>query len=373
LRLLTRRVRLSVDENNAGMQIYIDKQSEVPARDQLRQQIIFLIGTGQLSIGTELPSVRQLARRLKVHHNTISHAYSQLTRDGWLIKKRGRRLVVGQTTKSRIEDFRDLDDLIDRAIRLAHSHGYSLQELVARVRARLLAEPADHLLLVAPERELAELIRAEIGEAVGREPDACSVSLLEQNPSIAIGAIVVTPSYFGAKVQLAVSADRTIVPISYSVADEHVAALRNLSRPSVIGVVSVSSLFLETANGLLAPAIGRRHSFREFLLQKPADGTNQLTLANYSPDDQSLRPSDAWRVPDDTFGDMFRVSQVRGGAGRELVSSADLKCFDLLFCDSLGYRVVKHPRSVKYRLISEGSLAEIGNIANAMLRKGKED
>ena len=60
------------------MQIHINKESEVPARDQLRQQIIFLIATGQLSVGTELPSVGQLARRLKVHHNTISHAYSQL-------------------------------------------------------------------------------------------------------------------------------------------------------------------------------------------------------------------------------------------------------------------------------------------------------
>ena len=369
LRPLTSSVRLSVLENMAGMQIYIDKRSDVPARDQLRQQIIFLISTGQLSIGMELPSVRQLARQLKVHHNTISHAYSRLTRDGWLIKKRGSRLVVGGTTKSRIEDFRDLDDLIDRAIRLARSHGYSLQQLTARVRARLLAEPSDHLLLVAPERNLAELIRAEIGEAVGREPDACSVSLLQQNPSIAIGAIVITPGYFAGKVQPAVSADRTVVPISYSLADEHIAAIRNLSQPSVIGVVSVSALFLETANGLLASAIGRRHSFREFLLQKPAGSTNQLILANYFPNEQSLRLADTWRLPDGEAGDRFRVPRVALSASRELASSADLQGIDLLFCDSLGYAVVKHRRCVKYRLISAESLAEIANIANAMLRK----
>jgi len=137
-------------------------------------------------------------------------------------------------------------------------------------------------------------------------------------------------------------------------------------------VVSVSALFLETANGLLAPAIGRRHSFREFLLQKPAGGTNQLTLANYLPNEQSLRLSDTWRLPDDTFGEV-RVSHVPGSVSREPASSADLKGFDLLFCDSLGYAVLKHRRSVKYRLISEESLAEIGNIANAMLRKEKED
>ena len=344
------------------MQIHIDKQSEVPARDQLRQQIIFLIGTGQLSIGMELPSVRQLARQLKVHHNTISHAYSQLTRDGWLVKKRGSRLVVGQTTKSRIEDFADLDDLIDRAIRLARSHGYSLQQLTSRVRARLLAEPSDHLLVVAPEKDLAELIRAEIGEAVGHQPDACSTSMLQQNPSIAIGAILITPSYFAARVRPAVSADRTVVPISYSPADEYIAAIRNLSQPSIIGVVSVSALFLETANGLLAPAIGRRHSFREFLLQKPAGSTRGLRLAYYSPNEESLSLSDTWRLPDEKFSDTHRRSHA------VLSSSPDLEGFDLLFCDSLGYAVVKHRRSVKYRLISERSLAEIENIAKAMLR-----
>jgi hypothetical protein len=287
-------------------------------------------------------------------------------------KETGSRLVVGQTTKAEIEDFRDLDDLIDRAIRLARGHGYSLQQLTARVRARLLAEPSDHLLLVAPERDLAELIRAEIREAVGHEPDACSVSLLQQNPSVAIGAIVITPSYFASKVQPTVSADRTVLPISYSLADEHIAAIRNLSRPSVIGVVSVSALFLETANGLLASAIGGRHSFREFLLQKPAGSTKQCTLACYFPNEQSLLLSDTWRLPHDRFGDRSRVSHVPGSADRELGSSADLKGFDLLFCDSLGYAVVKHRRSVKYRLISEESLAEIGNITNAMLRKGKE-
>src|SRR5215469_6972155 len=346
-----------------GMQIRIDKQSEVPARDQLRQQIIFLIGTGQLPIGTALPSVRELARRLKLHYNTVSHVYSQLAREGWLSKKRGARLVVGRPARnSRIEDFADLDDLIDRAIRLARSHGYSLQQLTTRVRARLLAEPSDHLLVVAPEKDLAELIRAEIAEAVGHQPDACSTSMLQQNPSIAIGAILITPNYFAARVRPAVPADRTVVPISYSPADAYIAAIRNLSQPSIIGVVSVSALFLETANGLLAPAIGRRHSFREFLLQKPAGSTHGLRLADYSPNEESLRLSDTWRLPDEESRDTHR------GSHAVLSVSPGLEGFDLLFCDSLGYAVVKHRRSVKYRLISEKSLAEIENIAKAMLR-----
>ena len=252
-----------------------------------------------------------------------------------------------------------------RALRASASGangGYSLQQLTSRVRARLLAEPADHLLVVAAEKDLAELIRAEIGEAVGHQPDAFSSSMLQQNPSIAIGAILITPSYFAPRVRPAVSADRTVVPISYSPADEYIAAIRNLSQPSVIGVVSVSALFLETATGLLAPAIGRRHSFREFLLRKAAGSTRGLRLADYPANEESLSLSDSWRLPDEKFSDAHRPSHAF------LSWSPDLQGFDLLFCDSLGYAVVKHPRRLKYRLISEKSLAEIENIAKAMLR-----
>jgi GntR family transcriptional regulator len=290
------------------MQIRIDKQSEVSARDQLRQQIIFLIGTGQLSIGAALPSVRELARRLKVHHNTVSHVYSRLVREGWLIQKRGSRMIVGHTISSRIEDFSDLDDLIDWAIRLARSHGYSLQQLTDRVRARLLAEPSDHLLLVAPERELAEIIRTEIAKPIGHQIAACSASMLQRNPSIAVGTVLVTPSYFLDKVESAVPADRTVVPISYSPADEHLAAIHSLSHASVVGVISVSALFLETANGLLAPAIGRRHSFREFLLQKATGGkAGQVILADYRASEHEPNLAEAWLLADCQFSNSFLI------------------------------------------------------------------
>jgi hypothetical protein len=49
-------------------------------------------------------------------------------------------------------------------------------------------------------------------------------------------------------------------------ADEHLQAIRRLETPSLVAVVSVTSYFLEMARRLLAPAVGRRHSIREYLL-----------------------------------------------------------------------------------------------------------
>ena len=49
------------------MDIRIDNSSEVPIRHQLAEQIVFLIATNRLAAGETLPSVREMARRLKIH------------------------------------------------------------------------------------------------------------------------------------------------------------------------------------------------------------------------------------------------------------------------------------------------------------------
>jgi DNA-binding transcriptional regulator YhcF (GntR family) len=62
------------------MEIRISKESDVPVREQLAEQIVFQIATEKLKPGQMLPSVRELARRLGIHHNTVSHAYQDLVR-----------------------------------------------------------------------------------------------------------------------------------------------------------------------------------------------------------------------------------------------------------------------------------------------------
>ena len=146
------------------MDIRIDSSNEVPIRRQLAEQIIFLIATERLKDGEHLPSVRELARRLKVHHNTVSEAYQDLVQRKWLERRRGSRLVV-LSREGHIEGL-TLDDLINRTIAIARENGYSLQQLRERVRERLLSEGPDHLLVVEQDQGLRDLIRAELRSAV---------------------------------------------------------------------------------------------------------------------------------------------------------------------------------------------------------------
>lgn len=107
------------------MEIRIDKNSEIPVRQQLAEHIIFAIATEKLKPGEALPSVRELARRLKIHHNTVSGAYQDLVSRTWLVGKRGSRVVVQRREKAGDSSGGgDLDDLINGTIRAARQQGY---------------------------------------------------------------------------------------------------------------------------------------------------------------------------------------------------------------------------------------------------------
>lgn len=70
--------------------IEIDLSSPVPAYEQIAAEIRALLVAGELRAGDRLPTVRQLAIDLAVHHNTVAQAYRILADEGWLDLRRGR-------------------------------------------------------------------------------------------------------------------------------------------------------------------------------------------------------------------------------------------------------------------------------------------
>jgi len=289
------------------MEIRISRESEVPLRQQLAEHIIYLIATGQLKAGEALPSVRELARRLKIHRNTVSEAYQDLVARTWLVGRRGSRIIVrsgGEAVQSKRRE--DLDDLINLTIRTSRERGYSLQQLRERVRERLLVQPPDHFLVVEEEPGLRRLLAEEISAELRWPVEGCSRQELRLNPGLVIGALAVAPEYAATDVASLVPKDRPAVSIAFSKADEHLRRIRQLRDPSVVFVVSVSKLFLQAARGVVARELEGRHTLHEILL--PID------------------PTDA------------------------------LKAADLIFADSVALGVIQHPKAIHYRLIADDSL-----------------
>ena len=80
------------------MRLWLSKSSEVPLREQLVTQIILGVVSNDLKANERLPSTRELARRYKIHANTVSAAFRELTRLGWVEFRKGSGVYVKATS-----------------------------------------------------------------------------------------------------------------------------------------------------------------------------------------------------------------------------------------------------------------------------------
>src|SRR2546430_15119123 len=76
------------------MQLWFARDSEVSIREQLVTQFILGILSDDLAPGQRLPSTRELARRFRLHPNTVSAGYRQLQRERWVDFRRGSGVYV---------------------------------------------------------------------------------------------------------------------------------------------------------------------------------------------------------------------------------------------------------------------------------------
>jgi DNA-binding transcriptional regulator YhcF (GntR family) len=95
----------------ARMRIVIDHLTAEPPFSQVRSQIASAIGTGELTVGTRLPTVRSLAEELGVAPGTVARAYRELEVGG-LVDTRGRHgTFVSDPAGERTRHRRELAEL----------------------------------------------------------------------------------------------------------------------------------------------------------------------------------------------------------------------------------------------------------------------
>ena len=70
------------------MRIHISPSDGVPIYQQIVNQVKYLLASGRLSAGEELPPIRVLAERLVVNPNTVARAYRELETAGVVEKRR---------------------------------------------------------------------------------------------------------------------------------------------------------------------------------------------------------------------------------------------------------------------------------------------
>ena len=248
-----------------GLNIRISKDSDTPLHEQLAAQIVLLIGSGKLKPGDELPSLSELALRLDIHRNTVAQAYHDPILNLLVEKKHGKRLTV---RRRRAQGGEPIDNLIDSFLVEARQYGCTLEQVSRKIQQRMPAAPPDRVLVLSDDAGMRVLLPTELKQRFGCRVEAFAVEELTSDPELMIGALVVSPPGHIPKIAGLLSPERPAVPITYSSADPHLDLIRGLERPSLVALVSISEYFLKTARAVLAPAAGRRHSMREYLLSE---------------------------------------------------------------------------------------------------------
>ena len=113
------------------MHIFIDNRSGAPIYDQIYAQMKNLIISGELTEDSPLPSIRNLAKDLRISVITTKRAYDELEKEGFIYTVAGKGCFVAPKNVEllREENLKKIEKYLQEIARLAASCNLSRQEL----------------------------------------------------------------------------------------------------------------------------------------------------------------------------------------------------------------------------------------------------
>ena len=120
------------------MQLHISPNDGVPIYLQIVNQVKYLVASGRLKPGEELPPIRVLAKKLLVNPNTVARAYRELETAGVVTTRRTAGTYVSDAGSplARRERLRILAERADALLAEARQMNVSLEELLELLRQR---------------------------------------------------------------------------------------------------------------------------------------------------------------------------------------------------------------------------------------------
>ena len=114
------------------MNIIISNSSDKPIYEQITDQIKNMVMSGQLKEGTPRPSMRTLAKDLRISVITTKRAYEELERDGFIATMVGKGSFVkaADTRLVREEKLKRIEGLLAEAVNVANGSGIERAEVM---------------------------------------------------------------------------------------------------------------------------------------------------------------------------------------------------------------------------------------------------
>ena len=113
------------------MNIIISNSSNVPIYEQIKEQIKSKIISNELKVGEMLPSIRSVAKDLRISVITTKNAYEQLEKEGYVetVPAKGTYVANKNVEIIREEQLQKVEQLIDTAVNIARVSNISKDEI----------------------------------------------------------------------------------------------------------------------------------------------------------------------------------------------------------------------------------------------------
>lgn len=234
------------------MQLWFARGSEVTIREQLVTQVVLGVLSDDLAPGQRLPSTRELARRFRLHPNTVSAGYRQLERERWVEFRHGSGVYVRERKPElAASSVLALDQWIARLFRSARELGVPLSTVRSRMRQWLELQPPDHFLLIEPDEELRRILVAEMRQAVAFPVQSCG---LRDCPRTPVGAIPVVLPNRAAAARQALPEGADLLTLQVRSVPTSLAEWLPAPSGTLIGIASAYPTFLTLARTILQAA-----------------------------------------------------------------------------------------------------------------------
>ena len=118
------------------MEIFLSNAGQEPIYAQIARQIKQQILSGQLRAGEPLPSIRLLAKELRISVITTKRAYEELEADGFIVTQAGRGIFVAAQNPAllREEHLKRMESCLQNAVDAARLGGISCEEACETLR-----------------------------------------------------------------------------------------------------------------------------------------------------------------------------------------------------------------------------------------------
>jgi len=106
------------------MRILISNSSSVPIYEQIKNTIINQIISGELEENEALPSIRTLAKDIRISVMTIKKAYDELEREGYIITTHGKGSFVAPKNLELMKEqkLKEMESYIEKIVEIAKKY-----------------------------------------------------------------------------------------------------------------------------------------------------------------------------------------------------------------------------------------------------------